>query len=157
MPTGCLFLSSHNSSTEGSTGWKQRAISLSSWRCLHYKHNLHTHLTTLHLVTNTPLTQHYYMYPSFPPPTPIVPTSKLLTITISGSSSEFSVFRIRIQAKVPDPSGSIRIQIQPYYLSLFGNFKHNHLKFNQLFAIFYLHVRAPNYLEPTSKPGICIC
>ena len=45
----------------------------------------------------------------------------------SGSSSEFSEFRIRIQAKIPNPcrSGS-----NPCYLSLFGNCKQNHLKFN---------------------------
>ena len=36
----------------------------------------------------------------------------------SGSSSEFSEFRIRIQAKVPDPCGS---GSNPCYLSIFGN------------------------------------
>ena len=43
----------------------------------------------------------------------------------SGSSSEFSEFRI--QAKIPDPCGS---GSNPYYLSLFENCKQNHLKFN---------------------------
>ena len=38
----------------------------------------------------------------------------------SGSSFEFLEFRIRIQAKVPDPCGS---GSDPYYLSTFGNSK----------------------------------
>ena len=45
----------------------------------------------------------------------------------SGSSSEFSEFRIRIQAKVPDRLGS---GSNPCYLSIFGNCNQNHLKFN---------------------------
>ena len=45
----------------------------------------------------------------------------------SGSSSEFSEFRIRIQAKVPDPCGS---GSDPGYLNIFGNCKQTHLKFN---------------------------
>ena len=45
----------------------------------------------------------------------------------SGSGSEFSEFRVRIQAKVPGPCGS---GSNPCYLSVFRNFKQNHLKFN---------------------------
>ena len=47
----------------------------------------------------------------------------------SGSSSEFSEFRIRIQAKVPDPCGS---GSNPCYLIIFGNCKQNHLKPNSI-------------------------
>ena len=43
----------------------------------------------------------------------------------SGSSSEFSEFRI--QAKILDPCGS---GSNPCYLSRFGNWKQNHIKFN---------------------------
>ena len=46
----------------------------------------------------------------------------------SGSSSEFSEFRIPIQAKVPDSCGS---GSNPCYLIIFGNCKQNHLKFNR--------------------------
>ena len=45
----------------------------------------------------------------------------------SGSGSEFSEFRVRIQAKVPGPCGS---GSNPCYLSVFRNFKQNSLKFN---------------------------
>ena len=55
----------------------------------------------------------------------------------SGSSSEFSKFRIHIQPS----SGSmrIRIRIKPCYLSIFRNCKQNHFKFNHKEeSIYYL-------------------
>ena len=61
-------------------------------------------------------------------------------------------FRIRIQAKVPDPCGS---GSNPCYLSIFGNCKQNHLKFNhketstyQVFAIFYFTLQSYSTQSP---------
>ena len=42
---------------------------------------------------------------------------------------KFFEFRIRIEAKVPDPCGS-GSRSNPCYLSIFGYCKQNHLKFN---------------------------
>ena len=59
----------------------------------------------------------------------------------SGSGSSFEFSELRIQAKVPDPCGS---GSNPYYSSIFGNYKNAHHKFcqkeectYQLSAIFY--------------------
>ena len=69
----------------------------------------------------------------------------------SGSSSEFSEFWIRIQAKVPDPCGS---GSNPCYLSIFGNCKQKHLKFNNQsinYLPFYISYYSPTVPEPVLK------
>ena len=67
----------------------------------------------------------------------------------SGSSSEFSEFRIRIQAKVPDPCGS---GSNPCYLSIFRNCKQNHFKFNHKEeSISYLPFSISNYSPTVHK------
>ena len=67
----------------------------------------------------------------------------------SRSSSEFSEFWIQIRAKVPDPCGS---GSNPCCLSIFGNRKQNHLKFNyQLFAFFYFILQSYSTQSPEYK------